>query len=130
MNSLFGSHDDADSKKDYLKGRLKETSGNYKEVLASNGICRQLLILLDDSMPTIFAKDELKAIIRDNFKKYLAQHQCDAADIVRNTQLNRVVSLSVLEYPVEDEVGYLYSEYDCLVFDEIIECFTSVRDKK
>lgn len=124
VNSLFGSHDDADSKKDYLKGRLKETSGNYKEVLASNGICRQLLILLDDSMPTIFAKDELKAIIRDNFKKYLAQHQCDAADIVRNTQLNRVVSLSVLEYPVEDEVGYLYSEYDCLVFDEIIECFS------
>ena len=123
MNSLFGSHDDANGKKDYLKGRLKETSGNYKEVLASNGICRQL-ILHDDSMPTIFMKDELKAIIRDNFKKYLALHKCDAADIVRNTQLNRVVSSSVLEYPVEDEVGYLYSEYDCLVFDEIIECFS------
>ena len=124
FSTLFDNNEHADELKTYLEAKLRGTSGTYLDVLSSNAICRNFLLHQRDARQPIFDTEALKGIIKDNFKKYLVRHSGDAADIVRNTKLNRIVSSSVLAYPISDEEGnYEYSEYDCVVFDEIIEYF-------
>lgn len=124
VNTLLDYPVYADAVKAYLQEKLKESKGHYEEIILSNSICRHL-ILPDNQRQPFFNKDELKVIVKDNFDKYLSLYTCDAADILKkNSELNHVVTSSVLNYPMKDEEGnYLYTDYNCLVFTEIINHF-------
>lgn len=132
ISIIFDHNKFAANIKAYLLEILKNASGNYHDVLTANSICRNLILRQDGERQPIFDKHLLKEIIIDNFKGYLSHHSCDASDIVRNgTSLNCIVSSSVLIYQITDkDDNFECSEYDCLVFDEIMEYFKQHKSHK
>lgn len=122
--------DDAEETKAYLLEKLKTAYYSYPKILASNHICISLLRHISNNTSQ---KEALEQIVRDNFKYYVSNFQCDAADILKkNTGLNHIVSSSMLATPVyyDYDDDYYDTTYENLIFDDIIEWFKSHKSSR
>lgn len=110
--------------KSYLKNKL-ELSTEYHKLFMSSSICNALLYQKKVNNFTYFSKDYLEGILKKNFAEFVENYKCDASEIlISRKALNRLVSLSVVSYPVFDEEGnFEYNNYDCVIFEEIINYF-------
>lgn len=116
--------------KSYLKNKL-ELSTEYHKLFMSSSICNALLYQEKVNNFTYFSKDYLEGILKKNFAKFVENYKCDASEIlISRKALNRLVLLSVVSYPVFDEEGnFEYNNYDCVIFEEIINYFKEHKSK-
>lgn len=122
--------DQNESVKSYLKNKL-ELSTEYHKLFMSSSICNALLYQEKVNNFTYFSKDYLEGILKKNFAKFVENYKCDASEIlISRKALNRLVLLSVVSYPVFDEEGnFEYNNYDCVIFEEIINNFKEHKSK-
>lgn len=116
--------------KSYLKNKL-ELSTEFHKIFVSSSICNSLLYQLKVNNFTYFSKNYLEGILKKNFANYVENYKCDASEIlIPRKALNRLVSLSVISYPVFDEDdNFDYNNYDCVIFEDIINYFKEHKSK-
>lgn len=116
--------------KSYLKNKL-ELGSEYHKIFMSSSICNALLYQEKVNNFTYFSKDYLEGILKKNFTKYVENYKCDASEIlIPHKDLKLLVSLSVVCSPVYDEDDkYVYSNYDCVIIEEIINNFKEHKSK-
>lgn len=116
--------------KSYLKNKL-ELSTEFHKIFVSSSICNSLLYQLKVNNFTYFSKNYLEGILKKNFANYVENYKCDASEIlIPRKALNRLVSLSVISYPVFDEDdNFDYNNYDCIIFEDIINYFKEHKSK-
>ena len=116
--------------KSYLKNKL-ELGTEYHKLFMSSSICNALLYQEKVNNFTYFSKDYLESILKKDFTKYVENYKCDASEIlIPHKDLKLLVSLSVVSYPVFDEEGnFEYNNYDCVIFNEIINYFKEHKSK-
>ena len=122
--------DQNESVKSYLKNKL-ELGTEYHKIFMSSSICNSLLHHLKVNNFTYFSKNYLEGILKKNFAKYVEDFKCDASEIlIPHKDLKLLVSLSVVYSPVYDEDDkYVYSNYDCVIIEEIINYFKEHKSK-
>lgn len=116
--------------KRYLKNKL-ESGAEYHKIFVSSSICNSLLHHLKVNNFIYFSKDYLESILKKDFTKYVENYKCDASEIlIPHKDLKLLVSLSVVYSPVYDEDDkYVYSNYDCVIIEEIINYFKEHKSK-
>lgn len=116
--------------KSYLKNKL-ELSTEFHKIFVSSSICNSLLHHLKVDNFTYFSKNYLEGILKKNFANYVENYKCDASEIlIPRKALKLLVSLSVVCSPVYDEDDkYIYSNYDCVIIEEIINYFKEHKSK-
>lgn len=116
--------------KSYLKNKL-DLSTEFHKIFVSSSICNSLLYQLKVNNFTYFSKNYLEGILKKNFANYVENYKCDASEIlIPRKALNRLVSLSVISYPVFDEDdNFDYNNYDCVIFEDIINYFKEHKSK-
>ena len=116
--------------KSYLKNKL-ELGTEYHKIFVSSSICNSLLHHLKVDNFTYFSKNYLEGILKKNFANYVENYKCDASEIlIPRKALKLLVSLSVVCSPVYDEDDkYVYSNYDCVIIEEIINYFKEHKSK-
>lgn len=116
--------------KSYLKNKL-ELSTEFHKIFVSSSICNALLYQEKVNNFTYFSKDYLEGILKKDFTKYVENYKCDASEIlIPHKDLKLLVSLSVVCSPVYDEDDkYVYSNYDCVIIEEIINYFKEHKSK-
>lgn len=116
--------------KSYLKNKL-ELGSEYHKIFMSSSICNALLYQEKVNNFTYFSKDYLEGILKKDFTKYVENYKCDASEIlIPHKDLKLLVSLSVVCSPVYDEDDkYVYSNYDCVIIEEIINYFKEHKSK-
>lgn len=116
--------------KSYLKNKL-ELSTEFHKIFVSSSICNSLLYQLKVNNFTYFSKNYLEGILKKNFANYVENYKCDASEIlIPRKALNRLVSLSVISYPVFDEDdNFDYNNYDCVIIEDIINYFKEHKSK-
>lgn len=122
---LLKDNTDSDKLKSYLVEELTLENHQYPRLIMSSSICNALLFHLKENNFNYIADVNLKNIIKRNFKKMVENHDCDAADVLKdNTVLNRLVKASVVCYPLKDgEDLFISNEYECVISDEMISYF-------
>lgn len=122
---------DSDEKvKSHLLNRLNVSTG-YGNILVSSSICNSLLYHSKVNDFTYLPEEDLKNIMKKNFAEYVEKNKCDASEIlIPHKDLKLLVSLSVVCSPVYDEDDkYVYSNYDCVIIEEIINYFKEHKSK-
>lgn len=116
--------------KSYLKNKL-ELSTEFHKIFVSSSICNSLLYQLKVNNFTYFSKNYLEGILKKNFANYVENYKCDASEIlIPRKALNRLVSLSVISYPVfDDDDNFDYNSYDCVIIEDIINYFKEHKSK-
>lgn len=116
--------------KSYLKNKL-ELGSEYHKIFMSSSICNALLYQEKVNNFTYFSKDYLEGILKKDFTKYVENYKCDASEIlIPHKDLKLLVSLSVVCSPVYDvDDKYVYSNYDCVIIEEIINYFKEHKSK-
>lgn len=116
--------------KSYLKNKL-ELGTEFHQIFVSSSICNSLLHHLKVDNFTYFSKNYLEGILKKNFANYVENYKCDASEIlIPRKALKLLVSLSVVCSPVYDEDDkYIYSNYDCVIIEEIINYFKEHKSK-
>ena len=116
--------------KSYLKNKL-ELGTEFHQIFVSSSICNSLLHHLKVDNFTYFSKNYLEGILKKNFANYVENYKCDASEIlIPRKALKLLVSLSVVCSPVYDEDDkYIYSNYDCVIIEEIISYFKEHKSK-
>lgn len=116
--------------KSYLKNKL-ELSTEFHKIFVSSSICNSLLYQLKVNNFTYFSKNYLEGILKKNFANYVENYKCDASEIlIKRKAVNRLVLFSVVSYPVFDEEdNFEYNNYDCVIFEEIINYFKEHKSK-
>lgn len=122
---------DSDEKvKSHLLNRLNVSTG-YGNILVSSSICNSLLYHSKVNDFTYLPEEDLKNIMKKNFAEYVEKNKCDASEIlIPHKGLNRMASLSVVCYPVfDDDDNFDYNNYDCVIFEDIINYFKEHKSK-
>ena len=116
--------------KSYLKNKL-ELSTEFHKIFVSSSICNSLLYQLKVNNFTYFSKNYLEGILKKNFANYVENYKCDASEIlIPRKALNRLVSLSVISYPVfDDDDNFDYNSYDSVIIEDIINYFKEHKSK-
>lgn len=116
--------------KSYLKNKL-ELSTDFHKIFVSSSICNSLLYQLKVNNFTYFSKNYLEGILKKNFANYVENYKCDASEIlIPRKALNRLVSLSVISYPVfDDDDNFDYNSYDSVIIEDIINYFKEHKSK-
>lgn len=123
---------DKEKVKAYLQAKWNQDISVYAETRMSSLIGNALIC--QKKMKDYLPADEIKDMMKANFTRYVAHHSCDAADVVKvNAPLHQLVKASVICLPMIDEHGNVVAdgmEYECVVFNSILQYFSTHKSHK